>query len=114
MIDGVDYDLSMRRPRKTLLAPQAKLRRRVSWGLCLGLLFFAACRQRAEPQSPSAREANVLLITVDTTRADHLGCYGSPAGTAITDRRYSGAETPHLDALAARGVRFTHATAQVP
>ena len=79
MIDGVDYDLSMRRSRKTLLAPQAKLRRCVGWGLCLGLLFFPACGRRAEPQSTSAREANALLITLDTTRADHLGCYTAQA-----------------------------------
>jgi arylsulfatase A-like enzyme/tetratricopeptide (TPR) repeat protein len=39
--------------------------------------------------------ANVLLVTMDTTRADHLGCYG-----------YSAAETPTLDALARRGVLF--------
>jgi arylsulfatase A-like enzyme/Flp pilus assembly protein TadD len=50
-----------------------------------------------------SRDANVLLITLDTTRADHLSCYNP-----------GHAKTPHLDALAARGVRFGHATAQVP
>src|SRR5205823_14555979 len=115
-----------------LLAPQAKLRRRVGWGLCLGLPFFPACRRRAKPQSTSPREANALLITLDTTRADHLSCYAaqavapgfSPAsehaapslrsGRALKGGATRGAETPHLDALAARGARFTHATAQVP
>ena len=38
---------------------------------------------------------NVLLITVDTTRADHLGCYGRPA-----------AETPNMDRLAQEGALF--------
>ena len=38
---------------------------------------------------------NILLITLDTTRADRLGCYGWPD-----------ASTPHIDALADRGVRF--------
>jgi arylsulfatase A-like enzyme len=38
---------------------------------------------------------NVLLITLDTTRADHLSCYGYPKKTS-----------PVLDALAADGVRF--------
>lgn len=39
------------------------------------------------------QKINVLLITLDTTRADRLGCYG-----------YTGARTPVLDALAASGV----------
>lgn len=46
---------------------------------------------------------NLVLITVDTTRADHLGCYGNPLGL-----------TPHLDALAARGVLFENAYAPIP
>jgi arylsulfatase A-like enzyme len=45
----------------------------------------------------------VVLITLDTTRADRLGCYG-----------YEKAATPNLDALAASGVRFEDATAAVP
>jgi len=45
----------------------------------------------------------VLLVTLDTTRADRLGCYG-----------YADAETPHLDALAESGVRFADAMAPVP
>lgn len=46
---------------------------------------------------------NVLLVTLDTTRADRLGCYG-----------YIGGKTPNLDALAAAGVLFQNAYAQVP
>lgn len=46
---------------------------------------------------------NLLVITLDTVRADHLGCYG-----------YPGAATPVLDALAARGVRFVTAMAPAP
>ncbi len=46
---------------------------------------------------------NVLLITLDTTRADRLGSYG-----------YAGAKTPNLDKLAAGGVRFTDAYCQAP
>ncbi|MBI3491329.1 MAG: sulfatase [Acidobacteria bacterium] len=49
------------------------------------------------------RRLNVLLITIDTLRADHLGSYG-----------YAGARTPALDALAARGVRFSQATTVAP
>jgi arylsulfatase A-like enzyme/Tfp pilus assembly protein PilF len=64
----------------------------------------------------------VLFITLDTTRADHLSCYVDDAAVAVHGRQkpalagrgYRGAKTPHLDALAARGVRFARATAQVP
>ena len=42
-----------------------------------------------------AGKPNVVLITLDTTRADHLGCYGYPQDTS-----------PVLDALAADAVRF--------
>jgi arylsulfatase A-like enzyme len=46
---------------------------------------------------------SVILISLDTLRADHLGCYG-----------YSRPTSPHLDAFAARNVRFEHAIAQAP
>ncbi len=42
--------------------------------------------------------ANVLLVTLDTTRADRIGCYG-----------YRAAETPYIDSLAAAGVLFEQA-----
>ena len=67
------------------------------------LIFLGACRHAPEQARLEPRDANVLLITLDTTRADHLSCYGP-----------HGAKTPHLDELAARGVRFTQASAQVP
>jgi len=51
---------------------------------------------RAEPR-------HVLLITLDTLRADRLGSYG-----------YAAAATPHLDALAERGLRFTRAATVAP
>jgi choline-sulfatase len=46
---------------------------------------------------------NVILVTLDTTRADHLGCYG-----------YARAQTPTLDALARGGVLFTQASSVAP
>jgi len=46
---------------------------------------------------------NVVLVTLDTTRADHIGCYG--------DRD---ARTPALDALARRGVLFAQAATVAP
>jgi len=73
--------------------------------VCVALLLcLSACRrQEAGNASATPRDANVLLVTLDTTRADHLSCYAP-----------GHARTPNLDALAARGVRFEHATAQVP
>ncbi len=49
------------------------------------------------------RDFNVILVTLDTVRADALGCYG---------RR--DVETPVLDGFAARGVRFDRCYAQAP
>ncbi len=46
---------------------------------------------------------NIVLITLDTTRADHLPCYG-----------YSGVKTPHLDSLARQGIVFEQCTANSP
>lgn len=55
----------------------------------------------AESRRPA--KWNVLLVTLDTTRADRIGCY-----------RYDRAATPALDALAARGVLFERAYATAP
>lgn len=54
---------------------------------------------------PTLGRPNVLLVSIDTVRPDHLGCYGYPRPTS-----------PHIDRLAAGpgGVRFAHATAQAP
>ena len=60
-------------------------------------------RQRLLALSPSPRDLNLVVVTLDTTRADRLGCYG-----------FAGIETPNIDGLAAEGVLFEHATATVP
>lgn len=75
--------------------------RRATWLACGGGLAIAAA---ALAFFGSARpQVNILFITLDTTRADHLGCYGSAV-----------AATPTLDALAARGVLFERAYAPAP
>jgi len=51
----------------------------------------------------SAPTVNVVVITIDTLRADHLGCYG-----------YKLIRTPHIDALASESVRFLRAYTPVP
>jgi arylsulfatase A-like enzyme/Flp pilus assembly protein TadD len=65
-------------------------------------LLVAGCN-RIQAERGARRGPSVLLVTIDTLRADHVGAYGSPR-----------AKTPTLDALAARGVRFERASATVP
>jgi choline-sulfatase len=69
----------------------------------LMLALAAACRREAPQAVVRAERPNVLLVTIDTLRADHLGCYGRQI-----------AETPTLDGLATRGVRFETAIAPAP
>jgi arylsulfatase A-like enzyme/Flp pilus assembly protein TadD len=52
---------------------------------------------------PAPGALNLVVVTLDTTRADRLGCYG-----------FTRVETPFLDGLAREGVLFEHATATVP
>lgn len=76
------------------------------------LMFLAACRS-SQVESPRTlethqgaavwRQLNIVLITIDTLRADRLGCYGNAK-----------VETPNLDRVAARGVLFENAVAQTP
>jgi len=69
------------------------------------ILLVCVGVQAAAPQESlrGEKRPNVLLITLDTTRADHLGCYG--------DTR---AKTPVLDGLAAGGAIFLEAHSHVP
>ncbi|REJ68000.1 MAG: tetratricopeptide repeat protein [Planctomycetota bacterium] len=65
--------------------------------------FFAGCADEAKPPAPPQPQHNVILISIDTTRADHLSCYGYPAKTS-----------PYIDAVAAAGVRFERAQTTNP
>ena len=70
------------------------------------LIFLSACgpRQMADKKtSPPRNPANILLLTLDTLRPDHLGCYG-----------YRSIKTPNIDSLAQNGVLFTNAYSSVP
>src|SRR5262245_27481316 len=68
-----------------------------------GVMFGCRAAGREEKKPAAWTPLNVLLVTIDTLRADRVGCYG-----------YAQAETPHLDELAKRGVLFENAVAQVP
>lgn len=66
-------------------------------GLALAALLPGCGPPRESGGLPQQR-TSFLLVTLDTVRADHFGCYGSTLGL-----------TPALDALAAEGVRFERA-----
>jgi arylsulfatase A-like enzyme len=71
-----------------------------------GLIAVAVaggCFRRHGPAADLDLPAKLLLITIDTTRADHVSAYGYPRQT-----------TPTLDALAVRGVRFANAYTVMP
>ena len=72
--------------------------RRLAFLLILGLLL--ACSGLFAGVKPAP---NVVVITIDTLRADHLGCYG--------DKQI---RTPNIDALASEGLRFERAYTPVP
>lgn len=57
----------------------------------------------AQPSHPAAAPRSLLLVTIDTLRADRIGAYGDPS-----------ASTPALDRLARDGVRFSRAYAAAP
>jgi choline-sulfatase len=64
--------------------------------------FSLPCVQAATV-APRRPRPNVILITIDTLRADHIGCYGA-----------AGIKTPTLDGLAHDGIVFERAISQVP
>src|SRR5882672_5857371 len=66
--------------------------------LTASLLPFVSTAFAAPVPAP-----NVVVITIDTLRADHVGCYG-----------YKQIHTPNIDALAADGARFERAYTAVP
>jgi len=69
--------------------------------LAVSLATFAA--SLAAAQTPAKEPPNVLFVTIDTLRADHVGCYG-----------YKQVKTPNIDSLATDGSRFERAYAVVP
>jgi arylsulfatase A-like enzyme/Tfp pilus assembly protein PilF len=91
------------------LKKKGAARRARLWPLAVGAAVAAAAvaialrRGAGAPAPAAARRDNVLLVTLDTTRADHLGCYGRVQ-----------ARTRHLDRLAAEGVRFAAAYSPAP
>jgi arylsulfatase A-like enzyme len=66
--------------------------------ICIALVFCMGAGLQAKPKLK-----NIIIISVDTLRADHLSCYGYPLNTS-----------PAIDSLAADGVKFSHCYALTP
>lgn len=73
--------------------------------LVLLALLLAGCERsdQAAPATVSVMGPDVLLITLDTVRRDHIGCYGRTPSV-----------TPHIDSLCASGLRLVNAFAVAP
>jgi choline-sulfatase len=75
--------------------------------LCLFSLFvLSSCRTTEKTENEkrvALRPLNVVVVTIDTLRPDHVQCYG-----------YRNVQTPTLDSLARSGVLFEQAVAQAP
>jgi arylsulfatase A-like enzyme len=67
------------------------------------MVHYVGAATEVRPKSDATARPNVILITLDTTRADRMGFLGSQRGL-----------TPNLDALANESVVFTRAYAHVP
>jgi arylsulfatase A-like enzyme/predicted Zn-dependent protease len=67
------------------------------------LVFFLLLPKDEFSRLKRRKEYNYILISVDTLRADRIGCYG-----------FSGIETPTIDLFAGRGVRFERCISQTP
>lgn len=78
-------------------------------GWFVGVWALVLASAVASAEEPPGRP-NIILISLDTTRADALSCYGTPPG--VTDDL--GVRTPTLDRLAAEGTRFANAYAHAP
>ena len=61
-------------------------------------LFAAGCGGGADSERGTGTQPNIVFVSIDSLRADHLGCYGYDKDTS-----------PFLDSLAARGLRFENA-----
>lgn len=75
--------------------------------LCYGVVLigggFTFMPSATVPPPPTVEPKNIILIIADDLGQEDLGCYGNPFN-----------ETPHLDQLAQRGIRFTQAYSASP
>src|SRR3954464_3688355 len=92
-----------RHRKTTQAAPSASRSRAYGAAAILAIAAIAGVAVWWSQRPPAAAPRNLILITIDTLRADHVGAYG--AATAAT---------PTLDALARGGARFDQVQTAVP
>lgn len=85
-----------------------KQKKMACWVILTGLCFFCGLVRAAEHyeavgsgNSSTSNKYNIVLIVLDSVRADHLGCYG-----------YSRKISPAIDGLAKKGIVFDNAICQ--
>jgi choline-sulfatase len=81
---------------------------RRSLGVCaLAVGIFASCKRSdttvGSGSPPHLHPLNLVVVTIDTLRPDHLHCYG-----------YAKIETPNIDGIARSGVLFENAVTETP
>ncbi len=75
----------------------------MSFPKLINIIVLSALAAGCSPPPTAPEKLNVILISMDTTRADHLGCYG-----------HKEIRTPHIDALARSSQRFERCFSSVP
>lgn len=72
-------------------------------GLCIVAYSVIVLKPKLQNKRSNERLPNILLVTIDTLRADHVGCYG-----------YERSTTPYIDSLAEKGTVFKNAISNIP
>lgn len=111
-------------PKRMTHAVETKVRAAIVSALLVYSATVPGCKRASEPEAPPAttqkqigsrlddpdlrrvtgrKGMNVLFVDADTTRADHLGCYGHPV-----------VKTPHIDRFAAQGILFKTCISSAP
>lgn len=92
---GIPLKKKAEKAGKTTMKDKISFILSVLLGLSVLLSFYSCGRDKVKP--------NILLITIDTLRRDHLGVYGYPRETS-----------PFMDQLAREGMMFKHAITPIP
>jgi arylsulfatase A-like enzyme len=81
----------------------SKMKQNIKYTISAALLVWAIVFPGCGSRTGKGIKPHILLVTIDTLRRDHLGCYGYPRQTS-----------PFIDRLAREGVMFKHVFAPLP